>query len=354
MDNPGTASPPGFGTGDEQFHQLRDSQVTQETQPSQRAQHSSVNVFNFDASTKPAIASNSTLSELFLNSNKFKSGDARALGELVAHSNLSVLDISWNTLDADSAEIIVVGLENNCSLKKLSLRGCGMGSKAARALVRLLPGNDVLRELDLAHNKGILPGIASQLADVVVSRGFQNFSGIPIKEMLSVKGSATSIDLRAAGMGPLEAYILAACIAKSSCVKNVEFGGNKFPQQAAIRLANAVMKCRTLETFCGIPVAKLKSNHQDVGQVEYRGHRLGETELDLLLQLLQISTTVSTFIFVDCALGDQGCSKLASSLRTNKHLTYLNLSNNGIGDIGFSALSQSLKVNQNLVHDRSW
>uniref|UniRef100_A0A667XPN4 NACHT LRR and PYD domain-containing protein n=1 Tax=Myripristis murdjan TaxID=586833 RepID=A0A667XPN4_9TELE len=98
--------------------------------------------------------------------------------------------------------------------------------------------------------------------------------------------------------------------------------------------------CGLTESCCASLASALKSNPH-LTELDLSENELEDSGLELLL--FQSCMLSSLFRLIRCRLTESSCASLASALKSNPHLAYLDLSHNNLKDSGVKLLCAGLE-----------
>ena len=238
---------------------------------------------------------------------------------------------------------------------------------------------------------------------------------VALAEVIRASRSLTHLCLRNAGIGDLEVLVITNALQSNRTLIHLSLAQNQIHDLGAIVLANSLNSNRSLQyvdlsdndvgysgaqelarilrsnsslTFLdlskissspniGKPVVRLDSDFE-IRQHFVRGELIGApgasslaralrsnrslTYLDVsfneigkagaaaLAEALQTNCTLSHLFLCGNAIGDSGTASLGEGLKSNCTLTRLYVTENGIGDLGAEALEKAMQSNRSLTH----
>ena len=180
-----------------------------------------------------------------------------------------------------------------------------------------------------------------------------------LAEVIRASHSLTHLSLRNAGVHDLEAIVIGKALQSNCTLTHLTLAGNQIDDLGAIVLANSLNSNRSLQYVDLSDNDVGDSGAQELARVLRSNSSL--TFLDLSNPLRSEENVKPVLIldsdseihqhFVRCDLiGASGASSLARALRSNRSLTYLDLSFNEVGKAGAAALGEALQSNCTLSH----
>ncbi|XP_042587861.1 NACHT, LRR and PYD domains-containing protein 3-like [Cyprinus carpio] len=256
-------------------------------------------------------------------------------------SHLRHLDLSGNKL-GDSVNLLSDVLQNpHCKLEKLWLNYCGIADEGCSTLASDLRSNlSHLRELDLSLNKLGDSGVKCLCA------------GLKDPHCKLEKLWLYDCGITDEGCSALAS----ALRSNPSHLRELRLSENKLVDLGVNRLCTGLedphckleilwlSKCGVTDEGCAALASALRSNPLHLRELNLTGNKLGKS-VNLLSDVLQNPHCKLEKLWLrDCGVTDEGCSALASALRSNpSHLRELSLSLNKPGDSGVKRLCAVLE-----------
>ena len=261
-----------------------------------------------------AMATNSTVTELYLFGNEIGDSGAAALAKAVEiNSTLTRLDLSENRIGDSGAAALAKAVEINSTLTHLDLSQNRIGDSGAAALAKAVEINSTLKRLYLFHSD-IGDSGAAALAKAV-----------------EINSTLTQLHLSRNGIGDSGAAALAKAVEINSTLTHLNLFDNRIGDSGAAALAKAVEINSTL--------TELHLCH----------NRIGDSGAAALAKAVEINSTLTELHLSHNRIGDSGAAALAKAVEINSTLTFLNVGNNRIGDSGAAALTKAVEINSTVA-----
>ena len=180
-----------------------------------------------------------------------------------------------------------------------------------------------------------------------------------LAEVIRASHSLTHLSLRNAGVHDLEAIVIGKALQSNCTLTHLTLAGNQIDDLGAIVLANSLNSNRSLQYVDlsdndvgdsgAQELARVLRSNSSLTFLDLSNPLRGEENVKPVLILDSDSEIHQHFVRCDL-IGASGASSLARALRSNRSLTYLDLSFNEVGKTGAAALGEALQSNCTLSH----
>ncbi|XP_053179054.1 NLR family CARD domain-containing protein 3-like [Scomber japonicus] len=267
---------------------------------------------------------------------------------LKSNPHLTELDLGNNKLSDSAVKHLSAGLESpNCRLKTLRLMNCGLSETSCADLASALKANPShLRELDLRGNN-------LQDSDVKLLSDLQQSPDCRLE----------TLRLSDCGLSETHCEVLASALKSNPHLTELNLSGNNLSDSAMKRLSaglespNCRLKylglhgCGLSETHCEVLASALKSNPH-LTELDLRNNKLSNSAVKRLSAGLESpNCRLKGLRLWHCGLSETHCEVLASALKSNPHLTELDLRNNTLSD---SSVTHFLAVDSRTLTVKFW
>ncbi|XP_051729705.1 NACHT, LRR and PYD domains-containing protein 12-like isoform X1 [Ctenopharyngodon idella] len=266
-------------------------------------------------------------------------GCAALASALRSNSHLRELSLSVNKIGGRGLTLLSDGLKDpHCKLEKLWLFYCDITAESCAALASALRSNSHLRELDLTQNKIGDKGL------MLLSDGLKD-PHCKLEKLWLFYCDITAKSCAA----------LASALRSNSHLRELDLSENKIGGAGLTLLSDGLkdphcklekLKLNTCDITaegCTALASALRSNAH-LRELDLSVNKIGGRGLTLLSDgLKDPHCKLEKLWFFHCNITAEGCAALASALRSNSHLRELSLSGNKIGDKGLMLLSDGLK-----------
>ena len=280
-----------------------------------------------------------TLQSFAINNCKIRDNAGRFIAAAITlNPQLVELNISWNALTGIGTTSIIQSLTNSNHLQVLKAAGCGLTEREADELATVLSDKASLKELDLSWNELKAEGI-----------------NVVIKALCTIV-SLEVLKIDNCNITDKAANVIATNLAKHHALTELDVSHNDFtPTGVSIvvkslkMLSNlTVLKISNciLDERSSIDIGDAISNNGDLSHFELYHSHFTTTGATLFCQ--KISNRINllhTLKLVNCSITDKESPEIAAILTSNEMIEHLDLSHNPLGE-GVTGIIQVLQANK--------
>ncbi|KAI2650566.1 NLR family CARD domain-containing protein 3 [Labeo rohita] len=232
-------------------------------------------------------------------------------------SSLKDLDLSNNNLQDLGVKLLCVGLREKCKLEKIRLSNCSITEEGYEALASALKSNPShLIELDLTGNDPGQSGV-KELNDLLQDPNCQ------LKTLSKNPLLLRELNLSERELGDTQVNQIAALLQDKHCKLNtLKLNNNSITAKGCVALTSA-----------------FNSNSSNLIELDLSENKLGNSGIEEICPLLENTQCILEKLKLsDCSITEEGYKTLASTLKSNSHLTELDLRGNDPGKSGVEGL----------------
>ncbi|XP_014888719.1 NACHT, LRR and PYD domains-containing protein 3-like isoform X2 [Poecilia latipinna] len=259
-------------------------------------------------------------------------------------SHLTELDLSCNKLGDCGVKLLCDGLESsNCKLEILRLADCSLSETSCDSLVSSMKSSpSYLTELDISKNK-LTDDVVKKLCNFLKNTTYK----LKTLRLWGCSLSERSCTLLGSALKSNPSHLTELDLSQNKDLGNAGadelFGFLKSPlcKLSILKLRS----CSLSEISCSSLASALKSN-QHLTELDLSDNKdLRDSGVKELCGFLQMSVCkLQTLKLWSCRLSEISCSSLASALKSNQHLTELDLSGNNLEDPDVHKLKDLVKT----------
>ncbi|XP_075403995.1 leucine-rich repeat-containing protein 31 [Tenrec ecaudatus] len=272
------------------------------------------------------------------------SDDGAFMGQLLPMlQNLEILDLSLNRNICGSLNSIARGLESTSNLKVLKLHSCGLSQDSIKILDAFRHLRN-LRRLDLSCNKALGGGFEASPAHMATLKHLQVLS---LRQCSLTADDVTWLTQVIPLLSNLQELDLSANRKMGSSSENLLSRLRFLPALKSLLLNNCALG---KEPFTALAEASMHLPGLEVLDLSW--NKCVGGNLNLLLDTLELSSSLQVLTLSSCSLVTEDVVLLASLIRTGHlaRLRKLDLSyNDSIHDTGWTVFCQSVQFLKELM-----
>ena len=207
-------------------------------------------------------------------------------------------------------------------IQEVSLVGQQIGDTGAIALAKALANNKSVHALHLSNNNIGIEGITS------------------LAKMLETNTNIRHLGLSSNPFGDEGVYKLTSAIQINNAVVSLNLSSCGITSRGLLAIADLLLNRHSIHS--------LSLDYVAIGMTT-KANTAEYNALRALMEAIAVDTTLNSLNFAHCYLGSDGANLVASMLKNNRTLKYLDLRGSGIDASGMLVLADALKVNKVLT-----
>ncbi|XP_029935747.1 NACHT, LRR and PYD domains-containing protein 14-like [Myripristis murdjan] len=256
-------------------------------------------------------------------------------------SHLRNLDLMFNRIPDSGMELLSAALKSpHCRLETLWLPCCSLSESSCASLASVLRSHPHLRELELSENYELQDSGVKLLSAALESPNCR----LETLRLIGCQLSESSCASLASALRSDPSHLRKLDLSRNKVLDSgakLLFAGLESPN---CRLEFLWLRsCGLTESCCASLASALKSNPH-LTELDLSENELEDSGLELLSpELERPNCSLKTLTLIRCRLTESSCASLASALKSNPHLAYLDLSHNNLKDSGVKLLCAGLE-----------
>ncbi|KAL1922220.1 uncharacterized protein VTP21DRAFT_9759 [Calcarisporiella thermophila] len=288
------------------------------------------------------LQENQTLKHLSLSGNSISNEGVMAIAQaLRLNKILTWLDLSGNFLSDKGATAIALALQKNETMEHLFLNGSNISNEGGIAIAQALRVNRNLTRIYLENND------------------ISDEAGIAIAQALQVNQALRHFRLSNNKIGPEGAMIMAQALRVNKTLVLFALDGNRISRDGGMAVAQALQENDTLNILDlryneisiegGITIAQALQKNRALMKLYLSGNNITDEGVKAIARALCENKTLTCIELRRNHISAEGGKSIAQALQVNSSLIQLGLCDNHLSNEGGGAIFQALLVNKNLT-----